>query len=251
MSVTLHTSHGDIKIEVFCESVPKTAENFMALCASGAYNGTPFHRLIPDFMVQGGDTSLSPLNSSELPIVKGGTSIWGEYFEDEIKVPALRHSGRGMVSMANKGPTTNGSQFFMTLKDAPHLDGKNTVFGRVIHGAQEGGTLEKMEAVEVDKKYRPKSEKVVLETVTRPYGIPWQHEVLTIPKLLECTKPISTQRDAKTGHNTGSLSLMSFASSLLTETGGLTGLGTGRKERISAAPELIGTRNCKKHSPVC
>ena len=146
--------------------MPKTAENFLALCASGAYDGTPFHRLIPDFMVQGGDISLSSRTTTGDPVTKGGTSIWGEYFEDEIKVPALRHSGRGMVSMANKGPQTNGSQFFITLKESPHLDGKNTVFGRVIDGAEEGATLEKMESVEVDKKYRPKSEKVVLERVT-------------------------------------------------------------------------------------
>ncbi len=117
-------------------------------------------------MIQGGDTSLSPQNTADNPIVKGGTSIWGEYFEDEIKIPALRHSGRGMVSMANKGPQTNGSQFFITFKEAPHLDGKNTVFGRVIDGAEENGTIEKMESVEVDKKYRPKSEKIVLERVT-------------------------------------------------------------------------------------
>ncbi|KAK4946688.1 Peptidyl-prolyl cis-trans isomerase cyp10 [Elasticomyces elasticus] len=166
MSVTLHTTHGDLKVEIFCESVPKTGENFLALCASGGYDGTPFHRLIPDFMIQGGDISLSSRNTAGNSVTKGGTSIWGEYFEDEIKVPALRHSGRGMVSMANKGPQTNGSQFFITLKEAPHLDGKNTVFGRVIDGAEEGGTLEKMESVEVDKKYRPKNEKIVLERVT-------------------------------------------------------------------------------------
>lgn len=117
-------------------------------------------------MVQGGDTSLSPLNTAENPITKGGTSIWGRYFEDEIKIPALRHSGRGMVSMANKGPATNGSQFFITFQEAPHLDGKNTVFGKIIDGAEEGGTLASMESVPVDKKYRPKDEKIVLETVT-------------------------------------------------------------------------------------
>ncbi|KIV93596.1 hypothetical protein PV10_04799 [Exophiala mesophila] len=169
MSVTLHTTHGDIKIEIFCESVPKTAENFLALAASGAYDKTPFHRMIPDFMVQGGDTSQSQRqNASDgtTTVVKGGTSIWGEYFEDEIKVPALRHSGRGMVSMANKGPRTNGSQFFITLKEAPHLDGKNTVFGRVIEGAEDGGALDRIEAVKVDKKYRPKDEKIILESIT-------------------------------------------------------------------------------------
>lgn len=166
MSVTLHTNHGDLKLELFCESCPHTCENFLALCASGAYNTTPFHRVIPDFMVQGGDTSLSPLNTPEHQITKGGESIWGGYFDDEIKVPALRHSGRGMVSMANKGPATNGSQFFITLKDAAHLDGKNTVFGKVIWGAEDGGVLETMEQVEVDKKYRPKADKTVIERVT-------------------------------------------------------------------------------------
>lgn len=116
-------------------------------------------------MIQGGDTSQSSLNTEDHPIAKGGVSIYGGYFEDEIQIPALRHSSRGMVSMANKGPETNGSQFFITLKDTPHLDGKNTVFGRVIDGAEEGGTLERMEVVEVDKKYRPK-EKITLDRVT-------------------------------------------------------------------------------------
>lgn len=117
-------------------------------------------------MVQGGDTSQSPRNTADRPIAKGGVSIWGGSFEDEIRTPALRHNVRGVVSMANKGPETNASQFFITFKEAPHLDGKNTIFGKVIDGAEEGGTLEKMEAVEVDKKYRPKSEKVVLKSIT-------------------------------------------------------------------------------------
>jgi peptidyl-prolyl cis-trans isomerase-like 3 len=116
-------------------------------------------------MIQGGDTSQSPKYDSNGSIPKGGTSIWGQYFEDEIKIPALRHNSRGMVSMANKGPGTNGSQFFITFKEAGHLDGKNTVFGRVIFGAEDGGTLDKMEDVEVDKKGRPKGEKIVVERV--------------------------------------------------------------------------------------
>ncbi|KAK4075076.1 uncharacterized protein Triagg1_4740 [Trichoderma aggressivum f. europaeum] len=147
MSVTLHTSLGDIKIE-----------NFLALCASGYYDQSPFHRLIPKFMVQTG----APANpTAENP--KGGQSIWGAPFEDEIR-PALRHTGRGFVSMANKGPGTNGSQFFITFDKAPHLDGLNTVFGKVI-GDEGLVTLAKMEAVEVDKKSRPK-EPFRIEKVT-------------------------------------------------------------------------------------
>lgn len=158
MSVTLHTNLGDLKIEVFCESVPKTAENFLALCASGYYDLSPFHRLIPSFMVQTG----GPANpTAENP--KGGQSIWGGTFEDEIR-PALKHNARGIVSMANKGPGTNGSQFFVTFDKAPHLDGLNTVFGKLI-GDESLATLAKLEAAEVDKKNRPK-EKVVIEKVT-------------------------------------------------------------------------------------
>jgi peptidyl-prolyl cis-trans isomerase-like 3 len=171
MSVTLHTNYGDVKIEVFCESVPKTAEvriliptptaylltppqNFLALCASGYYNGSAFHRLIPTFMIQTGAPPSQP---------KGGVSIWEEPFEDEIR-PTLRHNASGIVSMANKGPGTNGSQFFICFAAAPHLDGKNTVFGRVL-GDEGLATLSKMEKVEVDKKNRPKAE-IKIETIT-------------------------------------------------------------------------------------
>lgn len=94
---------------------------------------------------------------------KGGSSIWQEPFEDEIR-PALRHNARGIVSMANKGPATNGSQFFICFDRAPHLDGKNTVFGHVL-GDDGMATLTKMEAIEVDKKNRPKQE-IKLESIT-------------------------------------------------------------------------------------
>lgn len=122
-------------------------QNFLALCASGYYNGSLFHRLIANFMIQTGAPPSQP---------KGGVSIWEEPFEDEIR-PSLRHNARGIVSMANKGPGTNGSQFFICFGKADHLDGKNTVFGHVI-GDDSMATLAKMEAVEADKKYRPKQE---------------------------------------------------------------------------------------------
>ena len=187
MSVTLHTSVGDIKVEVFCESVPKTAEvspsthplpciyfersfptfavpwryyelkvlsqNFLALCASSAYNDSPFHRSLPAFMIQTG----SPASGTP----KTSISIWGSDFEDEIR-PSLRHNARGIISMANKGPGTNGSQFFICYAASPHLDGKNTVFGRVIGGME---VLDVLEGMEVDKKGRMK-EKQVIQRVT-------------------------------------------------------------------------------------
>jgi peptidyl-prolyl cis-trans isomerase-like 3 len=142
MSVTLRTTHGDLKVELF-QACPKTMYNFLALCASGAYDGSPFHRSIPGFMVQGGSPSAGS--------VKDSTSVYGGMFEDEIK-SSLRHHARGMLSMANKGPGTNGSQFFFTFAAAPHLDGKNTVFGRLLEGWD---VLDKMEEVPVDKKNRP------------------------------------------------------------------------------------------------
>ncbi|KAL9104545.1 MAG: hypothetical protein Q9163_000519 [Psora crenata] len=156
MSVTLHTSLGDIKIEIFCEAVPKTAENFLALCASDVYNGSPFHRSIPQFMIQTG----SPASGTP----KVSTSIYGSEFEDEIR-PSLRHNARGIVSMANKGPNTNGSQFFILYAPAPHLDGKNTVFGRVL-GEEGLRVLSEMEEKEVDKKGRMSGEAVRIERVT-------------------------------------------------------------------------------------
>ena len=120
MSVTLHTTHGDMKLEIFCDSVPRTSFNFLALVASGYYDGTLFHRNVRGFMLQGGD----PTGSG-----KGGESIWGGKFNDELRSENT-HSARGIVSMANSGPNTNGSQFFITYAKHPHLDNNYTVFGK-------------------------------------------------------------------------------------------------------------------------
>ncbi|KAL9040729.1 MAG: hypothetical protein Q9214_004368 [Letrouitia sp. 1 TL-2023] len=148
MSITLHTTHGNIKIEIFCESVPKTAQNFLALCASSFYDSSPFHRSFPGFMIQTG----SPASGG----VKVSTSIYGSLFEDEVR-PSLRHNARGIVSMANKGLGTNGSQFFILFAPAPHLDGKNTVFGKIL-GDEAMETLKKLESVEADAKGKVKGE---------------------------------------------------------------------------------------------
>ncbi|VDO69756.1 unnamed protein product [Onchocerca flexuosa] len=122
MSVTLQTTLGDIKIELYCDLCPKTCENFLALCASGYYDNCIFHRNIKDFMVQTGD----PTGTG-----KGGDSIWGGPIEDELNA-ALKHDARGVVSMAGNGSNTSRSQFFITYAKHPTLDLKYTVFGRFV-----------------------------------------------------------------------------------------------------------------------
>ncbi|KAN0066488.1 Peptidyl-prolyl cis-trans isomerase cyp10 [Thecaphora frezii] len=145
MSVTLHTSLGDLKIEVFCETVPRAAENFLGHCAAGTYDDVKWHRNIKAFMIQTGD----PTGTG-----KGGQSLWGKPFNDEIRA-TLKFNARGIVALANSGPNTNKSQFFITYAKQPHLDGKYTIFGKVIDGAEDGGTLDAMEKVPVDEKHRP------------------------------------------------------------------------------------------------
>ncbi|XP_075227750.1 peptidyl-prolyl cis-trans isomerase-like 3 [Lycorma delicatula] len=143
MSVTIHTDIGDLKVELFCEACPKTCENFLALCASDYYNGCLFHRNIKGFIVQTGD----PTNTS-----KGGNSIWGRKFEDEFK-ENLKHNARGTVSMANNGPNSNASQFFISYSAQPHLDLKYTLFGRLIDGFD---VLDELEKLPVNpKSYKP------------------------------------------------------------------------------------------------
>ena len=120
---------GRVVFELFTKEVPKTADNFRALCTGEKgelyhYKGNKFHRIIQNFMMQGGDTTAG--NGT------GGMSIYGEKFEDEgVWFP---HTHKGILSMANSGPNTNGSQFFICYRDTPHLDNKHTIYGRVIHG---------------------------------------------------------------------------------------------------------------------
>ena len=121
MKVTLETTQGSIEFELFNDIAPKTCENFTTHCKNGYYDGVIFHRIIEDFMIQGGD----PTGTG-----RGGESIWGKPFEDEC-TPDLKFDKAGLLAMANAGPGTNGSQFFVTLKNTPWLDGKHTIFGRI------------------------------------------------------------------------------------------------------------------------
>ncbi|KAL6858109.1 Peptidyl-prolyl cis-trans isomerase-like 1 [Amphichorda felina] len=148
--VLLQTSLGPITLELYTEHAPKTCKNFATLVSRGYYTSTIFHRIIPDFMAQGGD----PTGTG-----RGGTSIYGDSFEDEIS-PSLKHTGAGVLSMANSGPNTNGSQFFITLAPTPWLDGKHTIFGRVKSGMQ---TVKRMGLVKTGPEDRPYEEVKILE----------------------------------------------------------------------------------------
>ena len=117
----LKTAKGDIVVELYADKAPKTVNNFVFLAREGFYDGTTFHRVIKPFMIQGGDPTGT------------GTGGPGYKFEDEFH-PSLRHNGPGILSMANAGKNTNGSQFFITHVPTPHLDNHHTVFGKVVEG---------------------------------------------------------------------------------------------------------------------
>ena len=140
-TATIQTNRGDIVIDLYADKVPNTVNNFVALARDGYYDGVSFHRVIADFMVQGGDPSGSG---------RGGP---GYQFNDEFH-PELVHDGPGVLSMANAGPNTNGSQFFITHVATNWLDNKHSVFGRVRSGQdvvdaiQQGDVMEKVEIEE-------------------------------------------------------------------------------------------------------
>lgn len=155
----LQTNLGNLNIELHCDIVPKTCENFVKLCQKGYYDDTTFHRSIKNFMIQGGD----PTGTGT-----GGDSFWGGTFKDEFK-PQLTHKGRGVVSMANSGENTNKSQFFITYRSCLHLNRKHTIFGRIVGGMD---TLDKMEKIVTDRKTdKPKEEIKLIKAVvfTDPY----------------------------------------------------------------------------------
>lgn len=122
--VMLETNQGNIELELYADKAPKTVENFTGLVKKGYYNGITFHRVIAGFMIQGGDPTGTGM---------GGESIWGGTFNDEID-PSLQFDKAGILAMANAGPNTNGSQFFITVGPQPSLNGGYTIFGRVIKG---------------------------------------------------------------------------------------------------------------------
>ena len=127
---TFDTDKGTIKLELFDDKVPNTVKNFEDLCEKKFYDGLKFHRVIADFMIQGG----CPQGT--------GTGGPGYQFDDEFH-PDLRHDSAGILSMANAGPNTNGSQFFITHGPTPHLDDKHSVFGKVIEGQEVVDAIEK------------------------------------------------------------------------------------------------------------
>jgi cyclophilin family peptidyl-prolyl cis-trans isomerase len=146
-AATLHTNHGPIAIELFDDDAPKTVENFTKLARDGFYDGIIFHRVIPDFMIQGGDPTGT------------GSGGPGYTFADEFNDNKVV---RGALAMANAGPNTNGSQFFIvTTEAASWLDGKHTVFGRVSDGMD---VVDAISALETDARDRPTTD-VVIERI--------------------------------------------------------------------------------------
>jgi cyclophilin family peptidyl-prolyl cis-trans isomerase len=151
--ILLSTTLGDITLELFPAAAPKAVENFVGLTERGYYDGIIFHRVIRDFMIQGGD----PTGTGS-----GGKSIWMRAFEDEFLDPELTHK-KGVISMANAGRNTNGSQFFIvTADDASFLDRKHTIFGHVVAGMD---IVDAIEASKTDRNDRPLDEVKIIKAM--------------------------------------------------------------------------------------
>jgi len=148
--VVLETNRGNITLELFPDIAPKATENFIGLAKKGYYNGVIFHRVIEGFMIQGGD----PTGTGS-----GGESLWNTAFEDEISQD-MQFDSSGLLAMANAGPNTNKSQFFITVAATPWLNGKHTIFGQVIKGYS---VVKDIEQTPVDSKNRPHSDQKILK----------------------------------------------------------------------------------------
>lgn len=156
MYANVTTNMGRFKIELFQSAAPKTVENFTTLASSGFYNGTKFHRVIAGFMIQGGD----PLSKDDSMSARWGTGGPGYTFEDEIH--AENRNAVGTISMANAGPNTNGSQFFINVADNNFLDTKHTVFGRVVEGLEVVQDISRTDTGQNDRPMSP----IVIESIT-------------------------------------------------------------------------------------
>jgi len=149
-NVVLETNQGTIEIKLYPKIAPKTCENFTKLVEKGYYNGTIFHRVIKNFMIQGGD----PAGTG-----RGGSSIWGKPFKDEVS-PEVTFDKPGLVAMANAGPNTNGSQFFITTAKTPWLNMHHTIFGEVVSGYD---AVQKIENVPTDSSDKPINEQKIIK----------------------------------------------------------------------------------------
>ena len=152
----IQTNKGTIELELFSSDAPKTVENFVKLAKEGFYDGVKFHRVMKGFMIQGGD----PLSKDDSMKDKWGTGGPGYMFDDEIH--ANNRNTAGTIAMANAGPNTNGSQFFINVVDNSSLDSKHTVFGKVIGGIE---IVSQIENVETDSSDRP-LEGIIIESIT-------------------------------------------------------------------------------------
>lgn len=148
-TVVLETNQGNIELKLMPDIAPKACENFTKLAQKGYYNGLIFHRVIKGFMIQGGDPTGTGM---------GGESIWGKPFEDEV-TPVVKFDGPGILAMANAGPNSNGSQFFITCAKTPWLNLRHTIFGEVVSGLE---VVQKIENTPVGADDRPSLEQKII-----------------------------------------------------------------------------------------
>lgn len=149
-NIILETNQGNIEIELMSKIAPKACENFTGLIQKGYYNGVIFHRVIKEFMIQGGDSTGTGM---------GGQSLWGKPFQDEVSREVV-FDAPGLLAMANAGPGTNGSQFFITTAKTPWLNMKHTIFGKVVAGYE---VVQKIENTDVDAMDKPLTEQKIIK----------------------------------------------------------------------------------------